>query len=568
MALIFTGIMLLVLTSVMTWTRSSATVAQRNNAFTLSSSAAEAAAELVLAQMASDFYDQNLQSTNNYMTTNLLPVMSGWPVAFSFSNPYSTAAVTYVSINPCNWTTNWGALFSTNYGGVHAYIANCTATSTATSTNQPKNVPATVQLQFQLGVIPVFQYAIFYNLNMEICPGSAMTVTGPVFSNGGIWAGSNLLTFNSPVAAVGTISTSTSDPFSTGYTGSGNSTFSSSVTSNATTVALPLFSTNDPVAVCSVINLPTNGIAPYSSTGQVYFVNQASLIISNSSGGVVSAFYQNSNNVPALTAIPYDVQQVTTNGTTNASYSFASNTNFYDYRESKTVEAIQLNVGALNNWTQTNGSSYNNQLYSDSGHYINSVYVYNNATASSSKLPAVRVANGAVLPAQGLTVITPDPLYVLGNYNASGASLNNNTNLSSTVPAALIADAITVLSANWNDKAYTNGVAYTSRAATDTTVNAATYEGIVPTSGTNYSGGVENFLRLLENWNGYSLTYNGSIVVMFTSQYATNKWQLAGNYYKPPARNWAFDANFTTVNGLPPLTPTVRTVCRQGWSNY
>ena len=75
--------------------------------------------------------------------------------------------------------------------------------------------------------------------------------------------------------------------------------------------------------------------------------------------------------------------------------------------------------------------------------------------------------------------------------------------------------------------------------------------------GASYSGGVENFIRLLENWNSFTLTYNGSIVVMFPSQYATNKWQQTGVYYTAPRRNWAFDVNFTDPNQLPPLTPVV-----------
>ena len=129
----------------------------------------------------------------------------------------------------------------------------------------------------------------------------------------------------------------------------------------------------------------------------------------------------------------------------------------------------------------------------------------------------MRVANGATLPSSGLTVVTPDPLYVLGNYNANGPSLNNGANVANTAPAALIGDAITVLT-SWSDsyslanKTATNP---NGRAATATTVNAATFEGIVPSTGNNYSGGVENFLRLLQNWSGKTLTYNGSIVVMF-----------------------------------------------------
>ena len=73
---------------------------------------------------------------------------------------------------------------------------------------------------------------------------------------------------------------------------------------------------------------------------------------------------------------------------------------------------------------------------------------------------------------------------------------------------------------------------------------------------------MENFIRLLEDWGiGVSggkqtLTYNGSIVVLFYSQYATNHWNY-GNYYTAANRNWAFDMNFTNAAKLPPLTPKV-----------
>ena len=50
------------------------------------------------------------------------------------------------------------------YAGLHAYVAQCTVSSTATTVNQPYDVSATVQQQFQLAAIPIFQYAVFYNL--------------------------------------------------------------------------------------------------------------------------------------------------------------------------------------------------------------------------------------------------------------------------------------------------------------------------------------------------------------------------------------------------------------------
>jgi hypothetical protein len=173
-------------------------------------------------------------------------------------------------------------------------------------------------------------------------------------------------------------------------------------------------------------------------------------------------------------------------------------------------------------------------------------------------------------------------MYVLGNYNsqtAAGSSLGLNST-TYTYPAALMADSITILSTNWNDanSAFANKAICTTAGPNSgsTTVNAAMLEGIVqtdPTISGDYSGGVENFLRLLEDWgqapNGSStqqiMTYNGSIVVLFYSQYATNHWRPTGNYYNPPKRNWAFDLNFKTAAGLPPLTPDIKAMIRGQW---
>ena len=81
----------------------------------------------------------------------------------------------------------------------------------------------------------------------------------------------------------------------------------------------------------------------------------------------------------------------------------------------------------------------------------------------------------------------------------------------------------------------------------------------------DYSGGVENFLRLLENWGSSTLTYNGSIVVLFYSQYGTNAWRQTGNYYTAATRHWAFDLNFQNSAKLPPLTPQMKALIRGNW---
>jgi hypothetical protein len=263
------------------------------------------------------------------------------------------------------------------------------------------------------------------------------------------------------------------------------------------------------------------------------------------------------------------------------------------------AQAVQLDVGKLDAWltTATNsngGTNWSSELCGDTGHGIDSVFIYNAVPfIGQHQLPAVRVVDGQLLPCttnynitvsgtnyptvitRGLTVVTPQPLYVMGNYNVQingGSPVLGSPNTANTYPAAFMADSITILSSNWVDEAASfSGQTYTARNAIDTTVNAACLEGIVQSVGNNYSGGVENFLRLLENWGGYTLTYNGSILVMFPSEFATNLWQApngAGSYYGVPTRNWGFDTNFLTAPGLPPLTPNFRTVVRNSWLSY
>ncbi len=135
-------------------------------------------------------------------------------------------------------------------------------------------------------------------------------------------------------------------------------------------------------------------------------------------------------------------------------------------------------------------------------------------------------------------------------------------NTSDTEPASLVADAITFLSDNWSDANSSSPLA--SRVAASTTVNAALLTGVVETTYGHYSGGMENFPRFLENWGSAISTYNGSMIKMFPSLYATNIWSL--NYYDPPRRNWNYDVNFDDPSKLPPKTPQLQQVIRSQWA--
>ena len=610
--LVFLAITLLTYASLMSWVASNAKVTKRNNLFNQSEAAAESATENVLATMMRDFNNQALNPASTY--TALVPGQTNWPIQFRFADGTGITNQTSVTMDPSAWTP-----LPYPYDGLYGLGQNCTVSSTATPLNQGESLSATVSQSIWFGTIPVFQYAIFYNPDLEMNPGAAMSVNGKVHSNANIWAtGSSTaapLTFSDVVEAVGKVTETSgpNDPVNTGR--SGNVKFldtKNNPLSGAKSLTMPIGTNNNPAMAEGILNLPPAGLgAPnasaYSVQGQVYPYNEADLIISNALNGTnLSVYYQNQYNISAMTRLQPDVTNIVTTGngknkviTTNSYFSFVTNVTFYDYREYATVQAVQVDVAKLNIWltnaTSTGGRQFNvknggvDGKHGDKGHWINGVYVYNSipqiggSPSATGQLPAVRVVNGCQLPPGGLTVATAQPLYVEGNYNVTTNSTNYSLALgacvTNTVPAALMGDSITILSTNWDDGNDIKGKALGTRKSADTTINAAALEGIVASAkdaggNKHYSGGVENFLRLLEDWsnnsNGHNgagvLTYNGSIVVLFTSAYATNFWQQTGNYYNAPNRQWGFDLSFTNQYRLPPMTPQVRAVVRQFWN--
>jgi hypothetical protein len=219
----------------------------------------------------------------------------------------------------------------------------------------------------------------------------------------------------------------------------------------------------------------------------------------------------------------------------------------------------------------------NNYTYKEiTGYTFNEItgYTYNTGVTTNVltnwpivSQPGIVLSNGSVLPPAGLSIATPDPAYVVGNWNVkttfTGTSDAGTADTSHTLPSAIYADAITILSSAWNPANST--LAIGSRTATSDTVNSAFLTGNVPSNGSSYSGGVENFPRFLENWSGQTFTYNGSMVCMFSSQIADYPWPGTGSVYNPPTRTWAFDTNFNNPNKEPHLMPQIITVQRGEW---
>jgi hypothetical protein len=183
----------------------------------------------------------------------------------------------------------------------------------------------------------------------------------------------------------------------------------------------------------------------------------------------------------------------------------------------------------------------------------------------------------------GFTVASENPVYVLGNYNSNSTDTVWNSpavDISGHSAAAVIADAVTLLSSNWSDEA-SLGIGGDGTVTNPGNRNANTnYYRLAIAGGKNINfpqptawgaaqdygtdGGVHNFLRYLENWNG-TLNYKGSIVSLYYSTYNTGIFKCCTTVYSPPTRNYSFDLDFTSPGGLPPGTPMFKDVESLGY---
>jgi hypothetical protein len=167
------------------------------------------------------------------------------------------------------------------------------------------------------------------------------------------------------------------------------------------------------------------------------------------------------------------------------------------------------------------------------------------------------VSQGSTLPAP-LTMATDQAIYLQGDYNNIGKQ-----------SAAVMGDTIMVLSnACWDDTLGVKGpttnecgraTAGSRGNATNTTINAAFLARTDVSNPTvtpaKYSGGLHNMMRFLESWNGINFNYTGSLVSIGSPAEFSGAFNTS--YYRPPIRNWSYDASFNQFNLLPPLSPRV-----------
>ena len=546
LVMIMSTIALAILASVMAWSTTSARLTHRSIQYTRTVSAAEAATEKVLSQISRDFLyggEQLVSANLNNYRQNTVPTTadSAYWNNWRFDDANGNVGSTYVERTP---GTSYVVLNAT-YAGLKAYVSTYTVVAHAADTASSQNIKAGVLQELQLAGIPIFQFAMYSAGNMEISCGRPFDVTGRVHANKTLFVEpDSTLTFQSGVTAVLDILFQR-DPLDTRGPPAGGVVYVNpdQKISPVAALTLPIGTTNTPEAIREIIEPPRIGEDRTSPLGRLRYFNQCDLVVKVTDSGVTATSGSFNN-----------FRTVITN--TDLALFISTGNSFYDARESKTVKAIDVNIGSLKTWSETNTSLGRALGLAKQ----NSIYIVDERTPTAGTLGAVRVVNGTLLPTNGLTVATGRPLYVKGDFNAP---ILGSTNTATARPASLVGDAITILSGNWNDANGNSDVSL--RLAAPTTINAAFLTGVVETTRGRYSGGMENFPRFLETWGlGNVFTYNGSMVKMFPSLYATNAWN--SGVYVPPKRNWAYDVNFDNPTRLPPKTPSLLKVLRTRWS--
>ncbi len=549
MVMILVGVSLLSLSGIYMYTRTNSKLSQRANDYYSSLGAAEAATEKVLAQASQDFRNYGagylMQQLDTYRQT--IPTESSVWTNFDFMDLSGQDARTEVQYIPASTFVPLGG----TYGQLKAWKDKVRILSNARTLASVNPVVGSVYQDIELTKIPIFQYAIFYNVILEFTPQPPMTVYGPVHCNTNIYMNpAGALTFMNDVTSAGTINQNAISIGPLNVLLGGTVTYNGRHDSGVSVMNLPIGTNNTPAAVHQVVEFPPSGENYLSTLGQIRFYNQADLVVlvSNNTVRVTSGRWNNFASALASNEV---------------AFLLSTNTSFYSKRESKTVKAINLDVANLVTWNLTNTIVRPSLPMQD----VTVIYIADFRTLASTNESGVRLVNGTSLPPHGLTIATFSPLYIQGNYNCPAAALGT-TNTSGTLPASVVGDAITILSTAWQDIRSTNTLS--NRIAANTTVNAAVLAGIVATTSSADSGGVENYFRYLEDWTSKTHTYNGSMVCMYYSQIASAPWGLPANsggpdHYNPPDRNWGLDQNFQYGDKLPPKTPALVVLNRAYW---
>lgn len=440
--------------------------------------------------------------------------------------------------------------------------------------------------------VPLFQFAIFYDKDLEIQPGPSLTINGPVHTNGDMYlgAGATLTLDTDYVRAIGHMYRRTKDTSTPttgivnikvwgensfekmasqkGFTPPSASGFDSDFLgidlngdgdfddkkeyANWTLGSLDLWNGTVRTAdhAAKEIAAPERDtirhyVASEGGTGGDFTLDAVTgqyVAVAEGTGDYEKGFYHERANVVIVDGKIYqDGVEITSwpdlddDGIADSPISEST---FYDAREEKDVTVTNIDVGLLG----------------QAGYWPDNGLLYAVRTEACPEQPnGIRLTNAAVLEGP-LTVVSEDPVYTLGDYNIGDSKTNKQ-------PAAIMTDAFNVLSSSWDDtkKAGTLPIAH------PTNLNVAIMTGSHPTTEGEYNGGFENLPRFHEQWNGSPAEIRGSFVHAWDSEIALGKWAYGDDRYTALSRDWDYDIALDDPNFLPPFTPKITFLKRVVW---
>lgn len=438
---------------------------------------------------------------------------------------------------------------------------------------------------------PIFQFVVFYDQDLEMLPGPNMNLYGRVHSNGNIYigCGGTLKIDSEYVRAAGKIyrtrkdqpaitqgdvlirakgstsyynmenrndfpptSISGFDSAFLGYDGNGDGDYTDSGEyENWTLRSIDVWDGTVQSAEHGIKEIESPSVGTIQMYDEVEGgdytydpVTDTYIPVAPGTGDYDEGYFYSNADLVIIDGKAYDgagVEITTwpdTDGDTVPDNPITTST-FYDGREDKYITTTDIDMEVLG----------------DSGYWPDNGLLYAvDSSADETQPDGIRLVNADVLAAP-LTVVSPTPVFTLGDYNVGDA-------VTPKQPAAIISDALNILSNNWDDGVKTLGHL---PSASETSINAAFISGGYDTNPGMYNGGFENLPRFHEKWSGVPCHIRGSFVNIWDSEVAKGPWVYGGDNYTAPGRDWNFDTDFNDINKLPPFTPSVVGTTRVVW---
>ncbi len=535
---------------------------------------AEAGLNLRAEEVRQVFVNYNRPTgTSPYNTANAIPCQgnnngSGDFVCKNFVLGNHTAT-TYMSEDPANpiiTTIPVGERYQNLNAQEYRYTANSLAKGTDGKTE------GALELRFKSRLVPLFQFAAFYNKDLEILPGPAMTLSGPVHTNKDLYLNANTsLAISGQVTSVGNLYRGRKDDNTCMSTPVSVTNPVSAVNLKPTCPQRVLINNSDITSYNGMIQIKVPPVeVPQPAQfdpipGNLYWEKADLRLVlrmnaadtNKSTTASTSGIEVRKNDDTVDSALTTKLNSCAgTVGTKAVGYNSA----FYNHRESKYMALLEVDMLALLNCIQSQSLFGAGKTLADTteGGLVLFFTVDGTKEALLPNKYGFRIRNGSKLQSNlagapavvGLTVVSDQAAYIKGDYN----SVNK-------IPAAIMSDSLNLLSNNWNIADTTSSGALSGRTASNTIVNSAFLSGTDTTGGQDgtsgqggaYNGGLENYPRFHENWSGKTLTYRGSFVSLNIPRHVNGTW--ASQSYNPPNRDWNYDTSFNNAANLPPITP-------------